>query len=225
MSLKDIAKELEDSWERELASVHPLIKESGLNLKRYYHTKNGWQKVFVEFCEETLNRFPSMNYVFIERDANPVFVTMQHFKEARGLDNELRQVALTRDMYPGWYNVDLETVRYQEALKRSNEWMTQRIRNRKTLLHDYLRQELEDLDNMLFVDTGFLGTATIYLQAFFDKKKTDHFLVVGKKGTNRYVTDYSEDDLTCSIEEGTAHGYQIDGLKRKKVKSLLKSQI
>jgi hypothetical protein len=140
---------------------------------------------------------------------------MEVFRKERKLAIENRLIAFTTDMLPEKLKEDIAdfpifTYEYnQEAIER----YLKTNRSNRTLLHDYLNQELGGLDKMLFVDTGYWGRCTGYMRKFFSKKETKDILLFGIKGSNCFREDCTEENFT-NLVESLKHGFEIEGLKR-----------
>ena len=214
--LRKIAKEHEKSWGKIISKLPRALRESGINLHKYIGTKNSWIKIYPKFCDEVLERFPDHTYVFIDRDARPLYITMEHFREARNLDLENRLITFNREMRPKAYVEKMEEAKpdFDKMKKAAADFLKKR-RYDKTLLNDYLRQELGDAKRLLFIDTGFWGTCVLYAQEFFHKKQTDHMQVVGIEGSNCQIKDQDEENITQMMEHRIDHGFEIRRLRRK----------
>lgn len=214
-SMKSLIKRQEELEKQILESLPAPIREADIHHMRYAHTKKRFGSLYPNFCKHILENFPDSFYVFLDRDARPISLTMSILNP----DIPQKRVAFTREMLPEKLKslmCQLQTDAIEEYFEETQELIedyVERNRPRKSLLHQYLNQELSGLDNMLFVDTGYWGTCTKYMKEFFSND-SDYFLVFGPPGSNSYKHDVSEEGWTNIIENGIKHGFGIDGLKR-----------
>lgn len=217
MSFSKLFKELKEKEERRkqqiLESLPPSIKNLNIMPLRYQKTKDHF-KPFVAFCQHLISQYPDFSYVFIERDANPLYLTTFIINQESNLNLDLRTIGFTRDMLPKKLNEKLFNQRNYETRNKLIAGHLSRNRRSKTYLHQYLLQELGCLDRMLFIDTGFYGTITTYLENFFVKKETNQFLFTGPQGSNCFVPDTSGENTANFVENQIKHPYQILGLEK-----------
>jgi len=220
MSLKSIINKQNKKNKKLIKSLPKPIRNSNINHLRYDKTKNGMHNIYPKFCEHILKSYSEFSYVHLDRDARPIYLTMEIFKQEKGLDIENRIIAFTSDMLPKKLSDSLKKIDYssiESAFKKGQEIIVKYVdkyRKNRNLLHSYISQELDDTDNMLFIDTGFWGRGVGYLNAFFSKKKTDYLLVAGPPGSNHFIKDYSEENYANYLETQIRHGFEIEKLKK-----------
>ena len=220
MELKSIISKESKKNKKLIESIPSPIRDSEINHLRYIKTKNSIHKIYPGFCEHILKDYPGFNYVYLDRDARPIYLTMEIFKQEKKLNIENKIIAFTTKMLPKKLLDSLKEKRpyslkspFEETQERITRYV-KKYRKNKTLLHDYLLQELKGSDPMLFIDSGFWGRCVGYLNAFFSKKKTDYLLMCGPSESNHFIEDVNEENYTNYLEGLIKHGFEIENLKK-----------
>ena len=98
--IERLTREIRESEERRIKSVPRPIRDAGIPALRYLKTKQSPLTVFPKFCDHVLETYPGYTYVFIDRDARPIYITMETLKTERNLDIENRIITFTTNMIP-----------------------------------------------------------------------------------------------------------------------------
>lgn len=220
-----------DEQRKMTASLPEDIRALGPYLNRYRRTRKNFT-LFPKFCSHILDKYPGFSYIFIDRDARPLYLTMDVFRNEKALDMESRIIAFTTKMMPDKLRsaTDKMMLRSDSALSIFNaiemkiHCFVSRHRADDTYLHRYLHQELDDLDKLLFIDTGYWGRCISYLCNLFDDKKTDYVLLRGPEQSRCFSLSDLGGESVNSFENQLNHGFDIVGLADEDGKIVIKTE-
>jgi len=206
-------KELEEYVESLPIEIRPVAR-----YKFRYEKTRRLTTIFPDFCDHVLKHYPNHTYIFIDRDARPLYNTMEIFKKQKQLGIENRIITLTRDMLPveicaitdklSFISQDA-SLTFGEIEKQISEFVKQN-KQYETDLHRYLSQEFDNLENMLFIDIGYWGRCTSYLMNYFDD--SDYMLVRGPRSSKCFNSDDFGGESVNGLENQIKHGFEIKGL-------------